>query len=162
MISSLYVSCVRGLTASIINITSKRGALGWIMIALALFVSACQNPKSAIVDEWVIDEAVFYQSLAQPKVDPPAGVIAQELSAPIVTDWRFQFNADRTIRMSLNGELRAGRYTITKVISSTLYIKVETRPIYERALDDELNLPSREGLPCHLASARSGPPPHLS
>ena len=112
---------------------------------LILMVSACQNPKSALVGEWVLDKDAFFQTLREPKVDPPAGVIAQELSEPMVNDWRFRFEPDQTLRMIVNGELHTGRYTVTKVISSTLYIKAETRPIYERSVDEALKLEPRRG-----------------
>ena len=113
----------------------------------ALALSACEGPAQRLQGAWVIDLSMMRQEALVRRAAPPAGPFAQELREAAYRDWRIVFKADESMEASLRGQRYQGRYVISQILSSTIYLRIEGASVSQSELDERLGLKGLERAP---------------
>lgn len=116
------------------------------LLALALSalsaLSACTPPQDALVGAWRVDLDAMRRDPLVTRAAPPAGPLAAGWREESYEGWRLVFYADLRAELTLRGAVYRGRYEVSRVLSDTVYIRVEAAPAPASALDAELGFES--------------------
>ena len=107
---------------------------------LTLSLSACSKPSTQMVGEWSVDAEALERELHEQQIAPPAGPIVHQWKTSMTSDWAFRFNSDSSLEIVMNGYQYRGRYQISKVIGTTVYLRVELREQPVSELDSLLGI----------------------
>ena len=100
----------------------------------------CERAQERLQGSWRVDlEALSREPIAR-LATPPAGPLAHTLREGAYHDWRFTFHTNQALEATLRGRHYEGRYVISKIVSGTLYLRLEARAALLSPLDERLGL----------------------